>query len=94
MRFRLDETLGLGRVRSDHVALSTIGGITPHPCFFSMQQFRQDLTVMDIGRRGRHGMNQLRLAVHANMCLHAEIPLVPLLRLMHLGIPLLRAILC
>ncbi len=58
-----------------------------------MQQFRQHLAVMHIGRRGGHGMNQLRLAVHANMRLHAEIPLVALLGLMHLRIPLLLAIL-
>jgi hypothetical protein len=48
---------------------------------------------MDIGGCGRHGMNQLGLAIHPNMDLHAKMPLVPLLGLMHLGIPLLLAIL-
>lgn len=57
-----------------------------------MQQSRQHLTVMHIGGGRRDGMNELCLAIHANMRLHADIPLVPLLRLMHLGIPLLRAI--
>ena len=46
-----------------------------------------------MGRCGRDRMNQLGAAVHANMRLHAKVPLVPLLRLMHLRIPLLRPIL-
>ena len=49
---------------------------------------------MHIGGRRRHGMNQFRLAVDANMRLHAKVPLVPLLGLMHLRIPLLCPILC
>ena len=48
---------------------------------------------MDIGGCGRHGVNQLRLTVHTNRRLHAEIPLVALLGLMHLRIPLLLAVL-
>ena len=37
MRFGLHETLGLGRVLSNHVALSTIRGVAPHTGFLSMQ---------------------------------------------------------
>ena len=50
--FRLDEALGIGRVVPDHVALSAIGGIAPHPRLLTMQQLRQHLAVMHIGRRG------------------------------------------
>ena len=39
-------------------------------------------------------MNQLGLAIHTDMRLHAEVPLVALLGLMHLGIPLFLPILC
>jgi len=39
MRFRLDETLGLGRVLPNHVALPTIRGIAPHSGLPPMQQF-------------------------------------------------------
>src|SRR5690348_16048055 len=49
MRFRLDETLGLGRVLPDHLALSTVGGITPDARLLAMQQLGQHLTVMHIG---------------------------------------------
>lgn len=40
MRFGLHETLGLGRVPSNRVALPTLLGVTPHAGFLSMQQFR------------------------------------------------------
>ncbi len=39
-------------------------------------------------------MNQLRPAVHADMRLHAEVPLVALLGLMHFGIALFLLIFC
>ena len=93
MGFRLHGALGLGRVLTNDVALSTVGGIAPHPCPLAMQQLRSHLTVMHIRRRGCDRMNQLRLAVHVNMGLHAEIPLGALLCLIHLGIPLLGPIL-
>src|SRR6185312_4616049 len=48
---------------------------------------------MHIRRSRRHRMNQLGPTVYANMSLHPEIPLVALLRLVHLWIPLLGAIL-
>src|SRR5512139_413293 len=93
MRFGLDETLGFGSVLPDDVALPAIRGISPHPRLLTMQQLRHHVAVMDIRRRGCYGVNQLRSAVDTNMCLHAEMPLLPLLGLMHLRIPLLRTIL-
>jgi len=38
--FRLNEALRMRRVVPDHVALSTIGGIAPHPRLLTMQQLR------------------------------------------------------
>ena len=40
MRFRLDETLGLGGVLPDHVTLPTIRRVAPHPRLLTMQQLR------------------------------------------------------
>ena len=48
---------------------------------------------MHIGRRRGDRMNDFRLAVHADMGLHAEVPLVAFLGLMHLGISFLRLVL-
>ena len=51
-----------------------------------MQQLAQQLAVMNIRRRGRHRVNQLGLTIDTNMSLHAEVPLIAFLRLMHLRI--------
>jgi hypothetical protein len=51
-----------------------------------MQQVGQYRAVGDIGRRSDHCMDQLATTVDPEMRLHAEIPLVALLRLMHFGI--------
>ena len=40
MRFRLDETLGLGCMLPDHVTLPTIRRVAPHPRLLPMQQLR------------------------------------------------------
>jgi len=48
---------------------------------------------MHIGSSRGDRMNDFRLAVHADMRFHAEVPLVALLCLMHLGIPLLGPVL-
>jgi len=58
-----------------------------------MQQLGQHGAVGDIGRGGDHRMDQLAAAVDAKMPLHAEIPLVALLGLMHLRIARLGGIL-
>ncbi len=69
--------------------LATVGRIAPDTGFFPVQQVGQYLAVMDVGCRGSNRMNQFRLAVHANMRLHAEVPLVALLRRVHLRVPFL-----
>ena len=42
--------------------------------------------VRHVRRRAAHAMDQPRLRIHADVRLHAEIPLVTLLCLVHLGI--------
>ena len=80
----IDEILGLWCALSDHRPLATVGLITPHPGLVAMQQIGQYRAFSDIGRGGDHRMDQLGAAVDTNMRLHAEVPLVALLRLMHL----------
>ena len=74
-------------------ARSAVGLITPHAALLAVQQIGQHRAAGDIGWGGSHcRMDQLAAAVDANMRLHAEIPLVALLRLMHLGITGLRRV--
>ena len=81
------------RFPADHGALAAIGLIAPDAGFLAMQQFGQDPAVGDIGWCRHHRMDQLGSAVDAEMRLHAEIPLVALLGLMHLRIARLGGIL-
>ena len=48
---------------------------------------------MHVGGSERHRMHELALAVRADMRLHAEMPLVALLGLTHLGIARFRLVL-
>ena len=52
MGFGLDETLGLGRVLPNDVALPAVGRIAPHPRLLAMQQMGQRLAIMHVGRLG------------------------------------------
>src|SRR5215813_542475 len=82
----IGEIPGLGRALADYRPLAAVSLITPHPGLIAVQQIGQHRAVGDIGRRGRHRVDQLAPAVDANMRLHPEVPLVSLLGLMHLGI--------
>lgn len=42
--------------------------------------------IVGVGRRGRHVVNQSLVRIHSGMGLHAEVPLVTRLCLVHLGI--------
>ncbi len=72
----LGEVFCLWRAIGDGFSLAGIGGIAPHPGLFPVQQVRQYLGVVYVGRGGDHRMNQLGAAVYADMGLHAEVPLV------------------
>ncbi len=87
--FANGEITGPWRTTAKRFRLSTVGRIAPDPVFFPMQQIGQHLTVMDIGCRGGHRVNQCRLTVYANLHLHTEVPLVALFRRVHLRVPFL-----
>src|SRR5919197_1383388 len=85
------------RVRCAHAqdgGLPSIGGISPYPPFTAVQQEGHHVTVVDMGWRGLNGVNELVLAVHAEMALHAEVPLLALPGLLHLRIARTSGVLC
>jgi len=49
--------------------------------------------VMNVGRRAPHAMHQTRLRIRANMGLHAKVPFIAFLGLMHLGVALTAGVL-
>ena len=75
------------------IALPAIGLVAPDMGLFAMQQFRQNCRVGHVGRRRYHRVHQLALAVHADMRLHPEVPLLAFARLVHLRVTLLLPIL-
>ena len=88
------EVTGLRGVLSKTIGLALIRRVTPYPGLFAMEKIGQDRSVMNV-RRGRHyGMNDLGLAIDPDMGLHAEVPLIPLLGLVHIGVAFSLFILC
>ena len=51
-----------------------------------MQQVRQRVLVVDVGCDNHRAVSQPRATVHADVHLHAEVPLPTLARLVHLGV--------
>src|SRR5437773_9983648 len=84
----LGEVLGPRRVLPKQFPLASVSGVAVDPPLAAVQKVRQSVLVMNIGRTRRHRMNQLGLAVYTDVGLHPEVPLVTLLRLLHLGVPL------
>src|SRR5690606_21736718 len=80
------EVLSVRRRLPDRFALASVRLVTPYPCLVPVQQVRQHFGVGHIRRRRRHRVDQLALTVGADVRLHAEIPLVTLLRLMHVRV--------
>jgi hypothetical protein len=63
--------------------------IAKHIGFLAMQQRLCLRHIMHVGCRANQGMYQPRLGIHADVCLHAEMPLIAFLGLMKLlAIPL------
>src|SRR5438094_8159369 len=85
--------LGLRRALPDHFALSAISLIAPHPRFFAVQQIGQYHRIGYVRRRRHRRVDDLRLAIYSHVRLHPEVPLFPLLRLVHLRIALLLPVL-
>ena len=74
---------GVGSFAGDLVAR-----ISKDNLFFTVQQGVPLRDIVDVGRRADDRMHQARLSVHLNMGFHADVPLVALLNLVHLGVTL------
>lgn len=66
--------------------LTGIGRIAVDQGLFPMQQVFEHLAVVHVGGCGRDRVDELTLAVDANVRFHAEVPLVALPGLMHLRV--------
>jgi len=78
---------------ADYTALAGIGRVSPDTCLASMEEVWEDLAVMHIGRCGDYRVDEFGAAVHSYMGLHAEVPLLALACLVHLGVTLLISVL-
>ncbi len=85
---------GFGSRLPDRLFLTLVGAIAPDLRFAAVKQSVNCLAVEDIGWRNIDGMDDLLFAIHANVALHAKIPLIPFFGLMHLGIAFFGVILC
>ena len=65
-----------------------VAGVTEGFLLIPMQQCLRLRDVVDVGRGADHGIYKSRLGIDADVRLHAEMPLVTFLGLMHLGISL------
>jgi hypothetical protein len=74
---------GLENAASRGADITLVG---PDRCLRAVQEFVPDLAVMHLGRRGLQAVHDAAVGIHADMRLHAEIPVVALLRRRHLGI--------
>ena len=70
-----------------------VARIAKHRRLVPVQQVLYRSQVMNVARRAHHTVGEARFSVHANMRLHAEVPLVAFLRLMHFGVPFSTAVL-
>ena len=63
-----------------------VASVGKHFCLLPVQHFVRVGNVTLVGGRDVQAVNQARLGIGANVGLHAEVPLVALLGLMHLGV--------
>src|SRR5262245_65248100 len=80
------EILGARGMSADHLGLAAIGLIAPDARLLPMQEIAHHFAVVHIGGARRDRVKNLRAAVDAKMAFHAEIPLIALRGLMHLGV--------
>ena len=69
-----------------------IAGIGKHHRLLSVQQTMPLGHVVDVGRCADDGMHQTRIDIHPNVGFHAEVPLLALLGLVHLGVTFAAAV--
>ncbi len=77
------------RLGPNQLLLRGIRAVTVDPIFLAVQQIGQRVLVVHVGRRDHRAVRQAGLAVHADVQLHAEVPLLALAGLMHLRVTLL-----
>src|ERR1017187_6580728 len=80
--------LGVGRGLADGIRLALIAAVAPHLAFLAVQQVRQHMFVRHRGRRGADRMHHALLAVHPDVRLQPEVPLLALPGLVHLRVAL------
>jgi hypothetical protein len=68
------------------VTLTLVSRVAPDLGLVTVQQVGQAGGIVDVGGGRRHGMDHFRAAIDADVDLHAEKPLVALLRLMHVRV--------
>jgi hypothetical protein len=82
----LVKSLALGRLARYQCLLAGIGRVAIHALLVAMQQIGQWVFVVHVGRRHHGAVRQPALAVHADVQLHAEIPLLAFAGLVHVGV--------
>ena len=75
------------------LAGTKVARIGKHHVLLAMQQAMTLRDIVDIGSSADDGVHQARLCVHVNMRLHAKVPLVAFLGLVHLRVTLTGAVL-
>src|ERR1043165_3537963 len=75
------------------LVFSPISAVAIQPTLFTMQQIGQLLAVVHIGRSHAGTVHPPALAIYADVDLHAEVPLIAFLRLLHLRVALLLLVL-
>ena len=91
--FLVGEVLCVRGLRFDQLALARIRAVAPDVVLLAVQQIGQRMLVVHVGGRDDGAVRQARLAVYADVQLHAEVPLLPLAGLVHLRVALLVGIL-
>lgn len=74
------------RSRGAFVVITPVHAIPKSGVFLAVKEIGEHRTVVHVCRASTNGMDEATLGIHADVCLHAEVPLIPLLRLMHLGV--------
>jgi len=67
---------------------TSIPCIAPDALFFAMQSLIRLRDIVNIGSVGRNAVDQTQSIINTNVQLHAEMPVIAFLCLMHSGVPL------
>ena len=84
----LGQVLRPRRIAAENLTLPGIRRVPPDTGLPRVKKIGKPPTIMPMGRGGDDRMDQLGTAVNPDRSLHAEEPLIPFLRLMHLRVSL------